>query len=91
MSFKAVFFRIYDRKIGSGEITFNATGINKNDFTRLCVEPYFVFNNKTMELIRETMKLTDAEAEELAAARAETESEGEAALEAAWDAEHGEK
>lgn len=42
MTFKQAFFKIYDRKINAGEITFSQTGIKKDDFTRLCTEEGFV-------------------------------------------------
>lgn len=61
MNFKQYFFRIYDRKIASGEITFSRTGIKKDDFTRLCIEPDYVFDPDTIERISVTMKLTEEE------------------------------
>lgn len=61
MTFKQAFFRIYDRKITSGEISFSQTGIRKNDFTRLCTEDGFVFDQETLERISATMKLTEDE------------------------------
>ena len=65
MSFAQEFFKIYDRKIGSGEITFSQTGINKSDFTRLCTDSTFVFDRETLNRIAVTMKLTDDEKEKL--------------------------
>lgn len=41
MNFKQLFFRIYDRKIASGEITFSRSGIKKDDFTRLCTRKFY--------------------------------------------------
>ena len=35
-TFHITFFRFYDRKIASGEITFSQTGMKKNHFTKLC-------------------------------------------------------
>ena len=61
MTFKQAFFRIYDRKVASGEITFNKTGIKKSEFTRLCVEDGYVFDKETIEMIGFTMFLTDEE------------------------------
>lgn len=61
MTFKQAFFRIYDRKINAGEITFSQTGIKKDDFTRLCTEEDFLFDGETLENIIVTMKLTEAE------------------------------
>lgn len=65
MTFKQIFFRIYDRKIGNGEITFNQTGISKSDFTRLCTEENFVFDRQTIEQLTTTMGLTEDEKEQL--------------------------
>ena len=61
MSFKQSFFKIYDRKIMSGEITFSQSGIKKDDFTRLCTEEDFVFDEESLALICEKMKLSDEE------------------------------
>lgn len=65
MTFKQAFFRIYDRKITSGEISFSRTGIKKDDFTRLCTEEGFVFDDETLEKISVTMKLSEEEKEML--------------------------
>ena len=54
-SFAAVFFRLYDRKIASGEITFSRTGINKTDFTNLCMDPSFVFREDDLRKICKNM------------------------------------
>ncbi|MBQ6496191.1 MAG: hypothetical protein IJI74_03360 [Firmicutes bacterium] len=59
--------KIYDRKILSGETTFSRSGINKNDFTRLCIDGNYVFSREALEIIREKMPLTDEEFESLAA------------------------
>ena len=61
MTFKQAFFKIYDTKINAGEITFSQTVIKKDDFTRLCTEEGFVFDEETLEKISVTMKLTEAE------------------------------
>ena len=49
MNFKQCFFRIYDKKIASGEVTFSRTGITKDQFTALCTEPDFVFDQELLE------------------------------------------
>ena len=41
LTFKKLFFRLYDRKISSGEVSFSQLGIGKSDFTRLCTEDNF--------------------------------------------------
>ena len=61
MTFAQVFFRIYDRKIASGEISFKNSGISINDFNQLCIVPGYRMKKKTVEAIRERMKLTDEE------------------------------
>lgn len=74
MNFKQIFFRIYDRKIASGEITFSKTGINKNDFTRLCTEEGYTFDAETIQKLAVTMRLTEEEETALLeAAKAEKE------------------
>lgn len=66
-TFGQKFMKIYDRKILSGETTFSRSGINKNDFTRLCIDGNYVFSREALEIIREKMPLTDEEFESLAA------------------------
>ena len=48
MTFKNIFFRLYDRKISDGTITFSQLGISKMDFTRLCMEENFVLDKETI-------------------------------------------
>ncbi len=61
-TFAGIFFRIYDRKIGLGEITFKETRLSKDDFTKLCTEADFVPSGDVIEMLCETMKLDDEEA-----------------------------
>ena len=68
MNFKQCFFRIYDKKIASGEITFSKTGISKAAFTALCTEPDFVFDEALLTKLKETMNLTDEQHDALARA-----------------------
>ncbi len=65
MNFKQIFFRYYDKKVSSGEMSFSQTGIRKDDFTRLCTEENFVFEKQVLEQICVRMKLTEAETQEL--------------------------
>ena len=60
-TFGQTFMKIYDRKILSGETTFGRSGINKNDFTRLCIDGNYVFSREALEIIRDKMPLTDEE------------------------------
>ncbi len=61
ITFKALFFRYYDRKIADGSITFSRLGISKSDFTKLCTEDGFVFDEETLVRICEVMQLTEDE------------------------------
>lgn len=76
MNFKQLFFRIYDRKIMSGEITFSRSGIGKDDFTRLCTEEDFVFSEEDLNLIFEKMQLSAEERKELSDAAEEARRGG---------------
>jgi len=64
-SFKSLFFRLYDRKIGDGTTTFSQTGIKKSDFTKLCVEDNYVLDDETIIRAAEAMKLFPEEVEAL--------------------------
>ncbi|WP_269477413.1 hypothetical protein [Hominibacterium faecale] len=64
-SFAAAFFRIYDRKITSGEITFSQTGMKKEDFTKLCTDQSYVLPRTEIERLCNAMKLTSEEAQTL--------------------------
>lgn len=61
MSFSIEFFKIYDRKINSGEITFRESGIQFNDFMQLCTVPDFVMPEENLEIVCEKMKMTPEE------------------------------
>ena len=70
--FSVVFFRLYDRKLQSGEITFKETEISKAHFTKICTDRTFVPPQESVERLCITMKLTDEEAEMLLAAAEST-------------------
>ena len=72
ISFKNLFFRYYDRKICDGSITFSQLGISKMDFTRICTEDDFVFDQDTLTRICDVMKLTEEEKIEFFEAAART-------------------
>ena len=76
MTFAQAFFRIYDRKIASGEISFKNSGISMNDFNQLCIVPGYHLSVKTLTQIRERMKFTDEEFE-LLCSLSEREDRGE--------------
>lgn len=71
MTFKQLFFRIYDRKIMSGAMSFSQTGIQKNDFTKLCTEDDFAFDRETLTAICNRMEVAGTERAELFAAAEE--------------------
>ncbi|MGX8775034.1 MAG: hypothetical protein ACSW8G_08265 [Bacillota bacterium] len=66
-TFAQKFLKIYDRKILSGEITFSQSGINKSNFTRLCIDPEYVMPREEILLVSEKMHLTEEEKEALLA------------------------
>ena len=61
MTFKQLFFRMYDRTIASGAMSFGQTGIRKEDFTRLCTEEDFVFSQESLAAICERMAVSETE------------------------------
>ena len=64
-TFARNFFRLYDRKIASGELTFSRSGIRRDDFTRLCTDSEFVFPKEEILLFCEKAQLTEEEAASL--------------------------
>jgi hypothetical protein len=62
LTFRQLFFRLYDRKISDGTVTFSQTGIRKDDFTRLCTDPSFVLDRDTVVRLSHTLHLTGEEA-----------------------------
>ena len=66
-TFAQKFLKIYDRKILSGETTFSRSGINKNNFTRLCIDPEYVMPREEILTVCEKMHLTEEEKEALLA------------------------
>ena len=64
-TFARNFFRLYDGKIASGELTFVESGISRDSFTRICVDTSFVFPKEEIERFCEKAKLTDEQAESL--------------------------
>ncbi|QIB69527.1 hypothetical protein Ami103574_09375 [Aminipila butyrica] len=59
--FKREFFRIYDKKIASGQLTFSQLGISKADFTSLCTEEEFSFSEEKLAGLCRGMKLDQEE------------------------------
>lgn len=60
--FATIFFKLYDRKIQAGEITFSQLRMDKNHFTNMCTDKNFVPPLKAVENLCIKMKLTDEEA-----------------------------
>lgn len=56
-NFARSFFRLYDRMLASGEITFSQTGMKKNDFTRLCIDDSYSLPYDEIARICKNMKL----------------------------------
>lgn len=61
ISFAAAFMRIYDKKIMSGEITFNELKLDKSLFNNLCIVKGFKFEQEETERLCDIMKVTDEE------------------------------
>lgn len=66
-TFAIEFFKVYDRKIADGEITFSQIGMDKNDFNRICIDPTFVPSRENLEAVCRRMKLTEEETQRLLA------------------------
>ena len=61
ISFAAAFMRIYDKKIMSGEITFNQLKLDKSLFNNLCIVKGFQFEQEETERLCDVMNVTDEE------------------------------
>ena len=65
ITFRALFFRLYDRQIANGVCTFSQLGIPKSDFTTLCTNPEFRVRREVLLNAIEKMKLSEEEASQL--------------------------
>ena len=65
ISFAAAFMRIYDKKIMSGEITFNELKLDKSLFNNLCIVQDFKFDKEETERLCDVMNVTDEQREML--------------------------
>ncbi len=65
LPFSAVFFRLYDRKIASGEITFSSLKMSKAEFTAMCMNSEYVPEIQNILELCNKMKLETKEAESL--------------------------
>lgn len=61
LSFAAAFMRIYDKKIMSGEISFNELKMDKSLFNNICIVPGFVFPKEETERLCNIMKVSEDE------------------------------
>jgi len=59
--FAAAFMRIYDKKIMSGEITFNELKMDKSLFNNICIVKDFVLPQEETERLCNIMKVSDDE------------------------------
>lgn len=65
VTFRTLFFRLYDRQIASGACTFGQLGIPKSDFTTMCTNKEFRMKREIIVNAINKMKLSDSEASEL--------------------------
>lgn len=63
LSFAAVFFRLYDKKIASGEITFSSLKMSKAEFTAMCMNGEYVPDIENILELCSRMLLAKDEAE----------------------------
>lgn len=68
LKFPAMFFRIYDRKTASGEITFSRIGISKSAFTALCQNEKIDMTADELSSVLAKMNLSEEETEKLLSA-----------------------
>lgn len=61
--FAAAFMRIYDRKIMSGEITFNELKMDKSLFNNICIVKGFLLPKEETERLCNVMNVSDEERE----------------------------
>ena len=61
--FAAAFMRIYDKKIMSGEITFNELKMDKSLFNNICIVKDFVLPQEETERLCNVMNVSDEERE----------------------------
>ncbi len=65
ISFSAAFFRLYDKKIASGEITFSSLKMSKAEFTAMCMNSEYIPEIQNVLELCNKMKLEKNEAETL--------------------------
>lgn len=61
VSFAAAFMRIYDKKIASGEISFNQLKMDKSLFNNICIIPDFILPIEETERLCDIMKVSESE------------------------------
>lgn len=64
-NFRLVFFSIYDQKIASGELKFTEIGMNKEDFTNMCINKDFILPRDKIIDLSIRLKMTREQAVEL--------------------------
>ena len=65
--FRLAFFRAYDPKISSGEITFADIKMSKDDFITLCTDKEFLPTREKAIDMAVSLKMTEAQAIEMLA------------------------
>lgn len=61
ISFAAAFMRIYDKKIASGEISFNQLKMDKSLFNNICIVKDFILPKEETERLCDIMKVSEEE------------------------------
>lgn len=76
-NFARNFFRLYDRMLAAGLITFAETGMKRDDFTRLCVDDSYSLKYDEIERICKNMKLGYVDTQKLLSLAAPEEDDEE--------------
>jgi len=74
-NFARTFFRLYDRMLAAGLITFAETGMKRDDFTRLCIDDSYSLPYAEIERICKNMKLGYVDTQKLLSLAAHEEDE----------------
>lgn len=74
-NFARSFFRLYDRMLAAGLITFAETGMKRDDFTRLCIDDSYSLPYAEIERICKNMKLGYVDTQKLLSLAAPEEDE----------------
>ena len=64
-NFSRVFFKIYDKYVTHGDVTFNELKIPKMEFTNICMNADYVFSDEIIIRFCENCKLEGEELESM--------------------------